>query len=327
MLREMLSKCVILEEDWQALPTPVRDRLATQSSNDKLLAELVQLQLLTDYQAGRISTGRLSSLIVGNYRILERIGAGAMGVVFKAEHLLMRRLAAIKVVPFSFQGGNPLLTRFITEMRSVAALQHPNIVAAFEAGKTSGSEHDFSNLYYFVMEYVAGLDLEQYVKRHGPLPPTKACDVIYQIASALAEAHQKQLIHRDIKPSNILITAEGEAKLTDFGLARHFQQKQLTQAGTPLGTIDYMAPEQAEDASSVDIRADIYGLGASMFWCLTGQGPIPLRPIWRKRSLQKESHCRRRRARFAKISLRNLMRSFSRQWLCGRWTGLPTRLS
>jgi cyclic di-GMP phosphodiesterase len=274
ILRDLLACSIILEEDWESLPSVVRDELCREVAPDKLMDQLVEHHLLTDYQAARVGAGQLSGLILGNYRVLERVGAGGMGVVFKAEHLLMRRLAAIKVLPVPFDQANPLLTRFVSEMRAVAKLQHPNIVAAFEAGKTSGADHDFSNLYYFVMEFVPGMDLEQIVRSHGPMPATKVCDLSYQIASALAEAHGKNLVHRDIKPSNILVTPEGQAKLTDFGLARHFQQRHLTQPGTALGTVDYMAPEQAHDASSVDIRADVYSLGATMYWCLTGQVPF-----------------------------------------------------
>jgi response regulator RpfG family c-di-GMP phosphodiesterase len=131
-------------------------------------------------------------------------------------------------------------------------------------------------LHYFVMEYVPGQNLEEYVRHHGPLPPAKACDLIYQVAGALGEAHQKDLVHRDIKPSNILVTPEGQAKLLDFGLARQFTNR-LTEPGTLLGTIDYMAPEQVRDASTVDIRADLYGLGGTLIWCLAGQTPFPPR--------------------------------------------------
>ena len=123
------------------------------------------------------------------------------------------------------------------------------------------------------MEYVPGQDLEQHVEKLGPLPIAKACDLAFQIASALAEAHKHNLVHRDIKPSNVLITPEEQAKLLDFGLARHFRHRH-TEPGTILGTLDYMAPEQAQDAASVDIRADIYALGATLFWCLTGKPPF-----------------------------------------------------
>src|SRR5262249_41510594 len=121
---------------------------------------------------------------------------------------------------------------------------------------------------------VEGYDLDQIVERHGPLPPVQACDIIHQTACALGEAHKHQLVHRDIKPSNILVTSEQQAKLLDFGLALCYDHR-LTDPGTVLGTLDYLAPEQAKDASSVDIRADLYSLGGTLFWCLTGRTPFP----------------------------------------------------
>jgi response regulator RpfG family c-di-GMP phosphodiesterase len=169
-----------------------------------------------------------------------------------------------------------LLRRFYTEMRAIAQLQHRNIVAAIDAGETPDANPDGPVLHYLAMEYVPGEDLEAFVKVHGPLPPARACDLAHQIASALAEAHDHSLVHRDIKPPNILVTPEGQAKLLDFGLARHFRHR-LTEPGTLLGSIDYIAPEQVRDAGSVDIRADIYGLGGTLFWCLTGRTPFPPR--------------------------------------------------
>src|SRR5262249_25104572 len=125
----------------------------------------------------------------------------------------------------------------------------------------------------FVMEYVPGKDLEAHVRAGGPLPVIKACDLMYQVAAALAEAHKHNLIHRDIKPSNIQVTPEGNAKLLDFGLARHFRYS-MTEFGTVLGTLAYMAPEQATDPSSVTPRADLYSLGGTLFWALTGRTPF-----------------------------------------------------
>ena len=132
-----------------------------------------------------------------------------------------------------------------------------------------------ANFYYFAMEYVPGEDLEQQVRRAGPLPLDKACSLVCQVASALEEAHRHNLIHRDIKPSNILVTPEGQSKLLDFGLARRFSDTHLTQPGTILGSLDYMAPEQAGARTAIDQRADIYALGGVLCWCLTGKTPFP----------------------------------------------------
>jgi response regulator RpfG family c-di-GMP phosphodiesterase len=216
----------------------------------------------------------MRGLVLGNYRVLEPLGCGGMSIVYKAEQLTLRRAVAIKV-PTANGTPDPLrAARFTAEMRAVAQLQHPNIVAAIDAGKCPGSDPDEPPLTYFVMEYVPGLDLEQFVIEHGPLPLAQACDLIHQIASALEKAHERNLVHRDIKPSNIRVTPDGQAKLVDFGLARLWENRQ-TQHGTVLGTIAFMAPEQAKDAQSVDIRADIYGLGGTLFWCLTGRLPFP----------------------------------------------------
>ena len=124
------------------------------------------------------------------------------------------------------------------------------------------------------MEYVPGQDLKELIAEKGPLPPDQACNIIYQVAIALAEAYKHKVVHRDIKPSNIRVTPDGQAKLLDFGLVRRLHHR-ITDHGSMLGTVDYLAPEQASDASAVDIRADIFGLGATLFWCLTGKHPFP----------------------------------------------------
>jgi response regulator RpfG family c-di-GMP phosphodiesterase len=193
--------------------------------------------------------------------------------VFKAEHMDLRHHVAVKVLPPTTKEDSALETRFFAEMRIVARLRHPNIVAANDAGRVT-SEDGNTTLRYLVMEYVPGQDLEEVVRDHGPMTPNRACAIAYQMACALGETHKYGLVHRDVKPSNIMLTAEDQAKLLDFGLTRHFGHR-MTVPGTILGTIDYMAPEQARDASTVDIRADIFGLGATLYWCLTGQLPYP----------------------------------------------------
>jgi response regulator RpfG family c-di-GMP phosphodiesterase len=270
-LRRLLSQSLILAEDWESLPGPTRLRLEVTAEFDVLLRELVQLGLLTEYQRDRLAAGRAFGLRLGNYRVLDRLGAGGMGVVFRGEHIDLRRQVAIKVTCLSPEQTR-LEWRFLNEMRVVAQLQHPNIVVAFDAGMLAGCSEDEPGLRYFVMELVPGHDLEDLVKEFGPLSIAEACDRIYQIASALGEAHKHQLVHRDIKPSNIRVTNEGQAKLLDFGLARS-RLSRLTEPGMLLGTLDYMAPEQARDAGSVDIRADIFSLGATLYWCLTGRAP------------------------------------------------------
>jgi response regulator RpfG family c-di-GMP phosphodiesterase len=274
VLRELLDSHIIRARDWEALPESMRQTVARHRQQGPLLDELTSLRLLTPYQAERLKSGAVFGLVLGNYRVLEVLGTGGMGVVYKAEHLRLPRLVAIKVLPLSPDQDPRLLDRFDAEMGAVAQLQHPNIVGAVDAGEANDPSSGGPRLHYFVMDYVAGENLEERVKAHGPLAPAAACDLVHQIASALAEAHHYGLVHRDIKPSNIIVTPEGQAKLLDFGLALRLGGGRLTEPGVALGTLDYVAPEQARDAHSVDIRADIYALGATLFWCLTGRAPF-----------------------------------------------------
>jgi response regulator RpfG family c-di-GMP phosphodiesterase/serine/threonine protein kinase len=273
-LEELLNSSILLAEDFQGLPVTYQEGLAEITDKDTLLTELVERKLLTEYQAARIRAGTTYGLVLGNYRVLDRLGAGGMAVVFKGEHIEMRRTVAIKVMPQPVDLHPKLISRFTAEMRTIAQLQHPNIVAAFDAGKTIAPDPDSPVLRYIVMEYVAGHNLEGFVDTNGPLNPATACDFIHQIASALVEANKLKMVHRDIKPSNILITPEGQAKLLDFGLVHH-SGTNMTDVGTIVGTIDFMAPEQAQNANGVDIRTDLYGLGGTLFWCLTAQTPFP----------------------------------------------------
>jgi response regulator RpfG family c-di-GMP phosphodiesterase/tRNA A-37 threonylcarbamoyl transferase component Bud32 len=274
LIYDLLGSSLVLAEDWERLTPSERERLIHMPDRDRAVSEMVEFGLLTPFQAARVATGNTFGLVLGNFRILKRIGAGGMAVVYKAEHIEMRHTVAIKVLQLS-RGDDPRLeTRFSAEMRAIARLHHPNIVAAMDAGRAYSPDPDGPVLWYLVMEFVPGENLDQYVCGRGPLPPAQACNLIHQIASALSETNRFNLIHRDIKPSNIIVTPEEQAKLLDFGLSRHVPTK-LTQCGTVLGTIDFMAPEQARDASTVDIRADIYSLGGTLYWCLTNQLPFP----------------------------------------------------
>lgn len=274
IISELLEYGIVLSEDWESLPPAIRSEITDCSDPGLLLSMMVRHGLLTPYQADRLEAGSSFGLIVDHYRVLDRLGAGAMGVVFKAENIRMRRPVALKVLVPSHERDPRLLQRFFSEIRAVAQLQHPNIVAALDAGETAAGQLGMPALHYLVLEYVPGSDLEELVLEQGPMPVPKACDIIHQIASALVEASKRNLVHRDIKPSNIKVTPEGQAKLLDFGLSRSYMGNRLTEPGTILGTVDYMAPEQLQDASTVDIRADIYGLGATLFWCVTGRPPF-----------------------------------------------------
>src|SRR5260370_13773275 len=235
---------------------------------------LVEAGLLTRYQFDRILAGTMHGLILGNHRVLDRLGAGAMGVVFLAEHMLLKRQVAVQVLPMDDACPTALWERFCSEMRVLATLHHPNVVMAFDAGQVPVAGAKMPTLLYLAMELVPGGDLEQYVQDHGPVEVAQACEWIRQAASGLQEAHDHHLIHRDIKPSNLLLSAQKQVKVTDFGLVRQFSSR-LTSHHNLLGTLDYMAPEQSCDPSLVDGRPHIYGLGATLFALLTGALPYP----------------------------------------------------
>src|SRR5262245_47608028 len=241
---------------------------------EALANALLQAGLLTPYQADRILAGSTHGMVLGNYRVMERLGAGSMGVVFMAEHMLLKRRVAIKVLPVDEHLPPAILERFYGEMRVLADLHHPNVVMAFDAGKLAPPSANSPALTYLVMELVSGGDIEQYVIDHGCLPVAQACDMIRQAACGLQEAHDHHLIHRDIKPSNLLLSTDGQVKLVDFGLARQFHSN-LSDPSCLLGSVEFMAPEQSIDPSAVDGAADIYGLAATLFWMLSGQTPYP----------------------------------------------------
>lgn len=273
LLQFLLDYSLIPDREWEALEPDIVEHLSGITDKEVLLPQLVKHQLLTPFQAKRIQAGEASQLILNNYRLVDRLGSGGMGEVYKAEHLLLHRTVAIKIMSLESAQGRRTLKRFLVEMEAVARFQHPNIVGALDAGRVVSLDPAVPSLYYLVMEYVPGRDLERYVDAKGPLEVAEACELIYQVAGALAEAHQRELVHRDIKPSNIQITPEGQAKLLDFGLARPFGSR-LTDPGTMLGTLQYVSPEQLQDASSADTRSDIYSLGGTLFWCLTGRHPF-----------------------------------------------------
>jgi serine/threonine protein kinase len=212
--------------------------------------------------------------------VLEQLGAGGMGQVYLCSHLFMRRLVAIKVLPLAKVAQPSSLARFYREARAAAALDHPNIVRAYD----SDQEGD---LHFLVMEYVDGPSLQQVVHKHGPLAVSRATHYIRQAALGLQHLHETGLVHRDIKPSNILVDRQGTVKILDLGLSRFFhdQRDMLTRNlddHSILGTADYLAPEQALDSHEVDIRADIYSLGATFYFLLTG------RPLFQGKGLSQK---------------------------------------
>jgi serine/threonine-protein kinase len=215
--------------------------------------------------ADRTDDPRIGQVIAG-YRIEERVGRGGMGVVYRAEHLNLRRRAAIKIIAPDLAESEGFRERFTREARIAAVLQHPNIVTVYDAGEVDG-------ILYLAMQYIEGQDLAAVLRKDGRLRPYRAIDVIRQIASALDAAHAQGLVHRDVKPANVLI--EGRtAFLTDFGLTKRTDgtHTELTRAGDVVGTIHYVAPEQIE-GGQVSARSDVYSLGCLLYHCLTGQVP------------------------------------------------------
>jgi serine/threonine protein kinase len=241
------------------------------ASAESLGEALVQAGLLTQYQLDRVMSGKTYGLVLGHYRVLDRLGAGGMGIVYLGEHISMQRRVAIKVLPVDDDCPPMLLERFHSEARALAKLHHPNIVMAYDAGQVAPAL-GFPLLEYLIMELVGGCDLEQHVQINGPVGVGKACNWICQAACGLQAAHDRKLIHRDIKPSNVLLTKDEQVKLVDFGLVRQLSLR-LTDPKMILGTIDFMPPEQGLDPTSVGTHSDIYALGATLFWLLTGATP------------------------------------------------------
>ncbi len=233
---------------------------------------MVRDAILTHFQAEQILQGKWRRFTIGKYKVLERLGSGGMGSVYLCEHKLMRRRVAVKVLPTAKADDPSSLERFYREARAVAALDHPNIVRAYDIDQDD-------RLHFLVMEYVDGASLQEIIKKAGPMDVLRAAHYMRHSAFGLQHAHETAgLVHRDVKPGNILIDRTGAVKILDMGLARFFHDEEdiLTKKydENVLGTADYLAPEQALDSHGVDIRADIYSLGATFYFCLTGRTPF-----------------------------------------------------
>jgi serine/threonine-protein kinase len=286
------SKLLSAEQLHQIAERPAPDSALALASG------LVAEGLLTHYQAEQLLAGNAKGFLLGQYRILDYLGQGSMGAVFQAVHTAMERLVAVKVFRRDAFDSEDARQSYLREVRAAGQLNHPHIVTAYDANKARG-------VHFLVMEYVDGPSLSRLVHKAGPLPVGLACELIRQAADALGYAQQHGFVHRDIKPSNLLVRhAPGWSsprspagrrppaaavqkpflKVLDFGLARlgrgaadaeAVEASQALKSGVVYGTPDYISPEQAEDVHAVDIRSDLYSLGCTFYFALTGRVPFP----------------------------------------------------
>ena len=286
-----------IEDYLDRFPQLDRDWLAGAFAADKATlatppAEGADGVLATTSALPAASTSAAPAALIGHprYQVQELLGVGGMGAVFKARHLLMERTVALKLINHDLIDQPGAVERFRREVKAAARLTHPNIVAAYDA-EQAGDAH------FLVMEYVEGASLARLVDAERPLAAALACDYVRQAALGLQHAHEQGMVHRDIKPHNLMLTPRGHVKVLDFGLARFAQESQpagaltrppaaetagavgesLTQAGSVMGTPDYMAPEQIRDAHAADVRADIYSLGCTLYGLLAGRLAVPRR--------------------------------------------------
>jgi serine/threonine protein kinase len=282
--------------------------------NPRTLADyLVQIDWLTSFQVKTLFDGDWDELIIGPFILLSRLGEGGLSQVYKAWDTQKGRIVAVKVLRQNLAAQDTAVRQFQREMQTVAMLAHPNVIKTFEA-------YEDSNRHYFAMEFVEGTDLDKFVKLSGPLPVEQACDFIRQVATGLQHAHQLGLIHRDIKPANLFLinppvqgkqltpgvtpprrNGDPTVKILDWGLARvrceeadidttpSITDSFATEKGLLIGTADYVSPEQTFDPTRIDIRSDIYSLGCTFFYFLTGEAPFGSLPLMQKILAHRES--------------------------------------
>jgi serine/threonine-protein kinase len=207
--------------------------------------------------------GILAHRNIGGYKLVRRIGEGGMGEVYLAEQLNMHRLVALKVLHDKWAQDEEFRKRFLLEARSAGKLSHQNLIQVYDVGK-------FQGMYYFSMEYIDGVTVEDLIEDEGALGVEQTVDIVVQVCEVLKYLSRRDIVHRDIKPANVMITKSGEVKLGDLGFIRNIYDAELMQEGTTLGTPDYISPEQAQARPNLDVRSDIYSLGATMFHMLTG---------------------------------------------------------
>lgn len=266
----------------KAPPQPGMPR-TSRPTDEQLAAKLVELGKLNRWQADQLLAGR-SDFHLGPYHLIDSLGYGGMGQVFKAEHTIMGREVAVKVLPRS-KSSPSAIKNFLKEVRTQARLDHENLVRAHDAGFDK-------QVHFLVTEYVPGTDLRKLIRREGPLSMEAAASIVLQAACGLDYAHKQGLIHRDIKPGNILVTPDGRAKVSDLGLASFFSETdgpEDDRKGKVVGTADYIAPEQIAHPGSASVQSDIYSLGCTLYYAVTGKVPFPggdHKDKWRRHRLE-----------------------------------------
>lgn len=238
-------------------------------SDTRLASKLIAMGKINQWQAKQLLAGR-TKFTLGPYRVIDSIGAGGMGEVYKAEHTVMGREVAIKVLPRS-RSSPEAIANFLKEIRTQAQLDHENLVRAYDAGQDG-------NVHFLVTEYVPGTDLRRLIRKEGKLSIQEAAYIMYQAARGLEYAHSRGLVHRDIKPGNVLVTPEGKTKLSDLGLAEFFDEETSVDSATPgkvVGTADYLPPEVILGTSAPTPLGDIYSLGCTLYYTVTGKVPFP----------------------------------------------------
>lgn len=249
------------------LRSPIEDAFLKEPLLDAAVAEALAMPRGAD--GDRTESCSVAPRVLGEYELLDELGRGGMGRVYRARHTKLDRVVALKILPRGRLEDSGSLARFAREMRAIGQLDHPHVVHAYD-----GREID--EMPVLVMEYVEGMDLGELVRRLGRLEPEDASELVRQAALGLQYAHERGLVHRDVKPSNLMLTRSGIVKLLDLGLARFYSEpvgEEVTGAGQMMGTADYVAPEQVGDSRAVDIRADIYSLGCTFYKLLSGRAP------------------------------------------------------
>ena len=270
----LVGRGLVSREEYQQFLARPADK--DDSKPEKVLARLVESGLVTASQAKRLAP-ELPALMnqqIPGYQLLQKLGHGSMGTVFKARQLSMNRLVAIKVLSPRLAANPDFLDRFHREAHLAAKFSSNNVVQAIDVGSTG-------KVQYFVMEYVEGVTIKEEIDRGKIYEEKEAIDIVLQIAQALQHAHRRQLLHRDIKPANIILTPDGIAKLADLGMARASTDEAIAKAevGMTIGTPYYIAPEQINSRGDVDSRADLYSLGATLYHMVTGKQPFPYEKV------------------------------------------------